>query len=77
MTDLIALRRALSGLGRLAHRFSDHLRPQIPLLVVSTVAILAETAARVLEAFDRAAQAGHGGMDGVRIPAWVSGEKKA
>jgi 3-hydroxyisobutyrate dehydrogenase len=31
------------------------------------------TAARVLEAFDRAAHAGHGGIDGVRIPAWVSG----
>jgi len=30
------------------------------------------TAARVLEAFDRAAQAGHGGIDGVRIPVWVS-----
>ena len=30
------------------------------------------TAARVLEAFDRAAHAGHGGIDGVRIPAWVS-----
>ena len=34
------------------------------------------TAARVLDAFDRAAQAGHGGIDGVRIPAWVSGEKE-
>ena len=32
------------------------------------------TAARVLETFDRAAQAGHGGIDGVRIPAWVSGQ---
>ena len=31
------------------------------------------TAARVLEAFDQAAHAGHGGIDGVRIPAWVSG----
>jgi hypothetical protein len=31
----------------------------------------------VLEAFDRAAQAGHGGMDGVRIPAWVSGKGAA
>ena len=31
------------------------------------------TAARVLDAFDRAAHAGHGGIDGVRIPAWVSG----
>ena len=30
------------------------------------------TAARVLEAFDRVARAGHGGIDGVRIPAWVS-----
>jgi len=30
------------------------------------------TTARVLEAFDRAAHAGHGGIDGVRIPAWVS-----
>ncbi len=30
------------------------------------------TAARVLEAFDRAAHAGHGAIDGVRIPAWVS-----
>ena len=35
------------------------------------------TAARVLEAFDRAAQAGHGGIDGVRIPAWVSGPRAA
>jgi 3-hydroxyisobutyrate dehydrogenase len=35
------------------------------------------TAARVLEAFDRAAHAGHGGIDGVRIPAWVSGPTKA
>lgn len=35
------------------------------------------TAARVLEAFDRAAQAGHGGIDGVRIPAWVSGDAAA
>jgi 3-hydroxyisobutyrate dehydrogenase len=35
------------------------------------------TAARVLEAFDRAAHAGHGGIDGVRIPAWVSGQTKA
>lgn len=35
------------------------------------------TAARVLEAFDRAAQAGHGGIDGVRIPAWVSGDTAA
>ncbi len=32
-------------------------------------------AARVLEAFDRAAAAGQGGIDGVRIPAWVSGRK--
>jgi 3-hydroxyisobutyrate dehydrogenase len=32
------------------------------------------TAARVLEAFDRAAHAGHGSMDGVRIPAWVSAQ---
>jgi 3-hydroxyisobutyrate dehydrogenase len=32
------------------------------------------TAARVLEAFDHAARAGHGGIDGVRIPAWVSGQ---
>ena len=31
-------------------------------------------AARVLEAFDRAAAAGQGGIDGVRIPAWVSGQ---
>ena len=31
------------------------------------------TAARVLDAFDRAAHAWHGGIDGVRIPAWVSG----
>ena len=31
------------------------------------------TAARVLEAFDLAARAGHGGIDGVRIPALVSG----
>ncbi len=30
------------------------------------------TAARVLEAFDHASRAGHGGIDGVRIPAWVS-----
>lgn len=30
------------------------------------------TAARVLEAFDHAAHAGQGGIDGVRIPAWVS-----
>ena len=30
------------------------------------------TAARVLEAFDRAAHAGHGAIDGVRIPALVS-----
>ena len=30
------------------------------------------TAGRVLEAFDQAAHAGHGGIDGVRIPAWVS-----
>jgi 3-hydroxyisobutyrate dehydrogenase len=30
------------------------------------------TAARVLEAFDHASRAGHGGMDGVHIPAWVS-----
>ncbi len=29
-------------------------------------------AARVLEVFDRAAHAGQGGIDGVRIPAWVS-----
>jgi 3-hydroxyisobutyrate dehydrogenase len=29
-------------------------------------------AARVLEVFDRAAHAGQGGLDGVRIPAWVS-----
>jgi len=35
------------------------------------------TTARVLEAFDRAAQAGHGGIDGVRIPAWVSGQGAA
>ena len=35
------------------------------------------TAARVLEAFDRAAQAGHGGIDGVRIPAWVSASESA
>ncbi|MEK7436592.1 MAG: NAD(P)-dependent oxidoreductase [Pseudomonadota bacterium] len=35
------------------------------------------TAARVLEAFDRAAHAGHGGIDGVRIPAWVSGAAKS
>jgi len=30
------------------------------------------TAARVRETFDRAAHAGHDGIDGVRIPAWVS-----
>jgi 3-hydroxyisobutyrate dehydrogenase len=30
------------------------------------------TAARVLESFDQAAHAGHGSIDGVRIPAWVS-----
>ena len=30
------------------------------------------TAARVLASFDQAAHAGHGGIDGVRIPAWVS-----
>lgn len=35
------------------------------------------TAARVLEAYDRAAQAGQGGIDGVRIPAWVSGKAAA
>jgi len=35
------------------------------------------TAARVLEAFDRAAQAGNGGMDGVRMPAWASGKGAA
>jgi len=35
------------------------------------------TAARVLEAFDHASRAGHGGMDGVRIPAWVSGQAAA
>ena len=35
------------------------------------------TAARVLESYDRAAQAGHGGIDGVRIPAWVSGKAAA
>jgi 3-hydroxyisobutyrate dehydrogenase len=34
-------------------------------------------AARVLEIFDRAAHAGQGGIDGVRIPAWVSGHAKA
>jgi hypothetical protein len=27
----------------------------------------------VLDAFDHASRAGHGGIDGVRIPAWVSG----
>jgi len=32
------------------------------------------TAARVLDVFDHAAHAGHGGIDGVRIPAWVSGQ---
>jgi hypothetical protein len=31
----------------------------------------------VLEAFDHAAHAGHGGIDGVRIPAWVSGQTNA
>lgn len=34
-------------------------------------------AARVLEVFDRAAHAGQGGIDGVRIPAWVSGQSAA
>jgi len=34
------------------------------------------TAARVLEAYDRASGAGHGGIDGVRIPAWVSGQSR-
>ena len=34
-------------------------------------------AARVLEVFDRAAHAGQGGIDGVRIPAWVSGQTAA
>jgi 3-hydroxyisobutyrate dehydrogenase len=32
------------------------------------------TAARVLEAFDHAARTGYGDIDGVRIPAWVSGQ---
>jgi hypothetical protein len=31
----------------------------------------------VLEAFDHAARAGHGGIDGVRIPAWVSRQAAA
>lgn len=35
------------------------------------------TAARVLDAFDHAAQAGHGAIDGVRIPAWVSSKGAA
>ena len=35
------------------------------------------TAARVLEAFDQASHAGHGGIDGVRIPAWVTGRAAA
>jgi 3-hydroxyisobutyrate dehydrogenase len=35
------------------------------------------TAARVLEAFDHAARAGQGGIDGVRIPAWVRGQTAA
>ena len=34
-------------------------------------------AARVLEVFDRAAHAGQGGIDGVRIPAWFSGQSAA
>ena len=34
-------------------------------------------AARVLEVFDRAAHAGQGGLDGVRIPAWFSGQSAA
>ena len=32
-------------------------------------------ASRVLESFDRVAAAGHGGIDGVRIPAVVSGRR--
>jgi len=44
-----ALARSLGGLGRLLRRFSPHLRPQGPLLCGATLAILVETAMRVLE----------------------------
>lgn len=43
----------------------------------SSLGVELPTAARVLEAFDHAARSGQGGIDGVRIPAWVSGQAAA
>jgi len=49
MKGLRGMRRALPGLVRTVRRFGPQLRPQAPLLAGSLLAILVETAMRVLE----------------------------
>jgi 3-hydroxyisobutyrate dehydrogenase len=71
-----AVARALAGEDTGPAAFDlDAMRKDLRTMLEEATSLGVElpTAARVLEAFDHAAHAGHGGIDGVRIPAWVSG----
>ena len=74
-----AVARALAGEDTGPASFDlDSMRKDLGTMLEEAKSLGVElpTAARVLEAFDRASGAGHGGIDGVRIPAWVSGQSR-
>jgi 3-hydroxyisobutyrate dehydrogenase len=75
-----AVARALAGEDTGPASFDlDSMRKDLRTMLdeAKSLGVELPTAARVLEAFDHASRSGHGGMDGVRIPAWVSGSAAA